>query len=478
MGDPVSLVRELAGNHRESEWLEFKHNTNDPEMIAERISAIANGSAMVGRSSGYMVWGVDDGTHDIIGTSFDPWTQKVRGQELIGWLRSMMSDNAVFDFTGCTVDGHPMVVLRVGPATGYPVSFRSREYIRDGSYTKLLVERPQLASALWSALGSRMIETTSAMEDCSEEDVRRLLSVEAILSMLKLPVTLRDGSLMDSLEDNGILSRQDDGRYSVTVLGALLFARDLSRFRSLSRKALRIVRYNGDSRTEIGRQFEDMRGYALGFEDNIRTIMMMLPSREVIRTGRAVLTEDFSEVVIREVLTNAMVHQDLSVNGMNLSVEVFRNRVEITDPGVMLVEGDRLVDSAPRSRNDRMAAMMRRIGLSEEMGTGWDRIVDSSEEHGLSVPHVAPDVNGARVIINGPRPLDEMMYDEIVWNCYMHTCSRFMKGLVMTVSSLGERFDTDDVVWISDLISRACSRGLVKATEDPRLPDGFVPYWA
>lgn len=68
MSDPVALIRELANNNRESEWLEFKHDVTDPEMIAERISALANGSAMVGRSCGYMIWGIDDATHDIIGT--------------------------------------------------------------------------------------------------------------------------------------------------------------------------------------------------------------------------------------------------------------------------------------------------------------------------------------------------------------------------------------------------------------------------
>lgn len=423
-----------------------------------------------------MVWGIDDDTHEVIRTSFDPTSQKVKGQELMSWLRNMLSDNAAFYFTECRVDGKRVVILRIESSSGYPVSFRSREFIRDGSYTKLLVERPQLASALWSSLNSTIMETALAMEDCTEDDVIDILSTETMVTLLKMAPTLHDGSLMDALVDNGILIRQDDGMYSITNAGALLFAKNLSKFDKLSRRALRVVRYNGDSRVEIGRQYQDFRGYAVGFESNVHMIMMMLPSREILHSGRAVLSEDFPETVIREVLTNAMVHQDLSITGMNLSVEVFSNRVEVSNPGTMLVEEDRLMDSAPRPRNNGMASLMRRMGFAEGMGSGWDKIVDASEESGSLVPSVMIDRNGTRVTIKGPTPIDDILSMDLVWNCYMHACSRFMKGAMMTPNSLERRFGTDDPEVISGSIEQTLERELIK--RNTTSTKGYVPYWA
>lgn len=420
--------------------------------------------------------GIDDSTREIVGTTFDPLIQKVKGRELSSWLRNMLSDNAVFEFIECHVDGKRTIILKVGASSGYPVSFRSREYIRDGSYTKLLVERPQLASVLWSSLNSSLMEMAPAMEDCTEDDIIKTLSTETIVSLLRMPPSLNDGSLLDAFVDNGILLRQDYGMFSITNAGALLFAKDLTDFGLLSRRALRIVRYNGDSKVEIGRQYQDDRGYAVGFESNVHMIMMMLPSKEVLHSGRAVLSEDFSEAVIRELLTNAMVHQDLSVTGMNLAVEVFSNRVEISNPGTMLIAEDRLMDSAPRPRNNRMASLMKRMGFAEGMGSGWDKIVDTSEENRTTVPKVETNPNGTRIIIKGPTRIEDLLSGDLVWNCYMHACSRYMKGAVMTVQTLGRRFDTDDSERISKVIEYTADSELVK--EDSLSSKGFVPYWA
>lgn len=52
-----ALLVELLSLPNETEWVEWKHNNDNPEMIAERLSALANSAALHGRDFGYMVWG-------------------------------------------------------------------------------------------------------------------------------------------------------------------------------------------------------------------------------------------------------------------------------------------------------------------------------------------------------------------------------------------------------------------------------------
>ena len=70
-----SLVKEIIKLPNETEWIEFKHN-NEPQMIGEYISAIANSTALNGKINGYIIWGVDDKTHELLGTTFSPSLQK------------------------------------------------------------------------------------------------------------------------------------------------------------------------------------------------------------------------------------------------------------------------------------------------------------------------------------------------------------------------------------------------------------------
>jgi len=62
------LVIELCKQPSETPWLEFKHNNYKPEMIGQDISALANSAALYDKQTAYMIWGVDDNSHEIIGT--------------------------------------------------------------------------------------------------------------------------------------------------------------------------------------------------------------------------------------------------------------------------------------------------------------------------------------------------------------------------------------------------------------------------
>ncbi len=73
-----SIVQELRKLPTETEWVEFKHNKVDAEEIGQSLSALSNSAALVGKVKAYLIWGIEDGSHEIIGTTFKPREYKVQ----------------------------------------------------------------------------------------------------------------------------------------------------------------------------------------------------------------------------------------------------------------------------------------------------------------------------------------------------------------------------------------------------------------
>ena len=95
-------LNELLALPQETEWAEFKHNNSDPQMIGEYLSALSNSAALEEQPFGYIVWGVEDGTRNIVGTAFKPRSQKGAGNEdLEPWLNKLLAPKVnvrIFEF--------------------------------------------------------------------------------------------------------------------------------------------------------------------------------------------------------------------------------------------------------------------------------------------------------------------------------------------------------------------------------------------
>ena len=123
-----SLVLELIKYPTELPWLEFKHNNYTPQTIGQDICALANGAALEDRHAAYFLWGIDDTTHEIVGTDYNLQNLKKGGQELENWLRGLLSQNADFEFQTVTIDGK-----RVGVENLPPVEHPVRTSLSRGS---------------------------------------------------------------------------------------------------------------------------------------------------------------------------------------------------------------------------------------------------------------------------------------------------------------------------------------------------------
>ena len=477
----VSLVRELRKLTGELEWVEFKVNVREPEEVGEYISALANSAALVGKAFAYVVWGISDRDHSVVGTSFDPSVARVGNEALENWLLRLLEPRLNFRFFQVPMDGHSVVVLEIERAFRQPARFRGREYIRVGSYKKKLKDFPERERALWRFFDQTPFEDRIAAERVADDEVLRLLDYPTYFDLLKRPLPENRYGILNALCDDALIRRSDASGWNVTNLGAVLFAKRLEDFRSLQRKAMRVVQYRGSSRVETFRERICEEGYASGFESLIGFIDGLLPSNETIEHGIRTTVTGFPEPAVRELVANALIHQDFFITGTGPMVEIFEGRIEITNPGPPLVDARRFVDSPPKSRNESLASLMRRVGICEERGSGWDKVVSQTERFQLPAPSVEAGSHYTRVVLFGHRPLSGMDRSERVRAIYLHACLKYVNREYVTNSSLRQRFGIQarNSARVSRLLAEAVRDGVI-VPDDPtaaRKQMRYVPWW-
>lgn len=482
--DPVQLVLQLSKIDTEKPWLEFKENLTDPDKIGRTISALSNGATLSDREIAYLIWGVNDQTHEIVGTSFNIDTAKKGNENLLNWLRSSLSPNVNFEHTTCKIDEKNVIVLAIGRAYRNPALFRNMAYIRDESYVKSLFDIPVLEQKLWRQLQTYSFETSFVSDSIPSESVEELLDCKSILNQLRYPYMKNPDSLMGLLEENDLISKQDDGGYCITAHGAILFAKNLLDFNSLSHKTIRLIKYKNDSKFDIEKEIEITKGYAIGLKDVEKYLSLLLPSSEKIDGAERETVFDYPPIAIRELIANALIHQDFTQNGMSILVEIFSNKVVVSNPGKILVDTNRIVNTAPISRNEKIARTMRRMGLCEELGSGWDRIVESCEEYLLPAPSISCTENSTTISIIKKKDLSEMSTDEKIWSCYLHACTLYARNLRLTNASLRKRFGIEKSnsgnVIASRIIKDTKNKALIKPFDEHAAPknSSYIPYWA
>jgi ATP-dependent DNA helicase RecG len=479
----VSLLHELRGLPKETEWVEFKHNRADPQEIGEYISALANSATLAGKVNGYLVWGIEDTTHDVVGTTFRPTKAKQGNEELENWLARLLSPRIHFRFMEFEVDEQPIAMIEIPRAAHQPVQFRGMEYLRVGSYKKKLKEFPEKERRLWQMFDVTPFEQQVATERVSDPDVLALLDYPAYFRLLDTPLPESRGGILARLADDRMIERRQDGLWNILNLGAILFAADLASFRHLERKAVRVVEYEGDGRVRTKREHEGHRGYAAGFEGLISFLKAMLPENEVIGEALRKVVPMYPELAIRELVANMIIHQDFAASGTGPMIEVFDSRIEITNPGEPLIDTRRFLDTPPQSRNEALASFLRRIGICEERGSGVDKVVSQTEFYQLPAPLFEVVGGHTRAVLFAHRAFVEMEKADRVRACYLHACLQHVQRKQMTNSSLRERFGIAERnrAQVSRVISDTVADKLIRPYDpqnESRKHAKYVPYWA
>ncbi|MHA8056937.1 RNA-binding domain-containing protein [Aquirufa nivalisilvae] len=475
----IELLNELVKQSHESEWVEFKLNFHSEQEIGERISALANGAAIHNQNYGYLVFGVENETHQIIGTTFKPKQHKKGNEEIEHWLSQRLDPRIDFRIHEFAYDEIRNIALFVIPsAQNKPVDFSHISYIRVGSITRKLGDFPEKEGKIWRKIG-KPYELEIAKDNLSAADVIRLLSTETYFDLMKFPYPSNQNGVIEKfIYENLVIKSQG---YAITNLGAILFAKNLAEFETVQRKSARVIVYKGRNKVETEREQIGSKGYAIGFEGLVDWINSQLPANEEI--GKALRTESrlYPEIAIRELVANALIHQDLSVKGFPM-VEIFSDRIEISNPGSPLITPDRFIDSYI-SRNEKLADLMRRMGFCEEKGSGLDKVIFYNELYQLPPINVITDETRTRITLFSYKKLNDLDKREKISACYQHACLKWVSNSKMSNQSLRGRFHIEDHNYsiASRIIRDALEEKIIKE-DDPesksRKYASYVPYWA
>lgn len=478
----VGLVRELCNLPHETEWIEFKVNHRKPQTIGQYISALSNAAALHDKVHAYILWGIENKKHSVVGTKFSPSIAKKGNEPLETWLLGLLRPRVDFRFHEVMVDGKRVVIMEIDPASQHPVAFDGDEFIRVGSTRRRLKECPEKERALWRVFDRVSFEDGIAAERVCGEDVLKKLDCPAYFDLLEIPLPDGRDAILHALQGDRLIAPGEAGGFDITNMGAILFARNLPDFPNLKRKAMRVIQYRGNGRIETLREQEGVRGYAVGFKGIIDYIMALVPTNEVIQQALRRTVPMFPDLAIRELVANALIHQDFLVTGAGPMVEIFDDRIEITNPGEPLVDTQRFLDASPRSRNEALASLMRRVRICEERGSGIDKVVREIESYHLPAPLFEVPPDSTRAVLFAHKTLADMDGEERIRACYLHACLKYVMRDYLTNASLRERFgiEENNKAIASRRIREAMDAEMIKPFDEnaSRRMMKYVPFWA
>lgn len=483
----TNLIDELKKG--ESELVEVKKDNSDLEMIVETISAISNSACINEAARGYMIWGLEDATFNVVGTSFFPGKKKFHNQEVNSWLSTHLTPRIYFRFTEHTVEDKHVVVLDVPSAKEEPTkaikpSKPPRAFVRDGSSNVPLEDRKEHEKKLWNKLQNIHYEDTIVASELSGPEVLALLNIGQYCRLSNLEIGKDARDILSHLEKHKLI-KKSGMNYEVPLSTAYLLASNLSEFPQLESKYVRIISYDGNNNLSPAISDEEIHeGVAEAFQLVYQKVLSLIPRNERIdqESGRRLVEYAIPTLAIREALINAFVHQDFSVNGSRIFIEIFKNRIDISNPGRPLLEPLRFLDERPVSRNEKLVREMRNLGLAEDRGSGWDKIVNAIELHALPAPEIKVRQNSITVSLWYDKPLKLLSLEERNWTVYLHTVLKYLLNEPANNASLRQRLNLPESKssTVSKLFRQATEGGLVKPfdKESSNKTKRYVPIWS
>lgn len=381
----IALIDRLRALPTETEWCELKRNRYEPQQLGEYLSALANAACLAGQPRGYLVFGIDDATHAVVGTDFDPYATKGKGnQDLLPWLAAGLRPNTGFE---PHVVAHPdgrVVLFEIGPANGEPVGFYGTPYIRVGTSKTELGKHPEKARALWTRGSDWSAEVCAAASLADLEPVAVAKAREQFI--VKHP---GQAAAIAGWDDATFLNKARVLKQGAVTNTALLLLGRPESATLLSPAVAKIswILKDADNREldyeHFGPPFLLVGDRLLKRIRNL--IVRALPSGTLFPQEIA----QYDPWVIREALHNAIAHQDYRRHG-RITVVEFPDRVLVTNVGDFLPGDVETVirQDAPQAiyRNPFLADAMVELNLIDTQGGGIKRMFETQRRRWFPLP--------------------------------------------------------------------------------------------
>ena len=321
-----------------------------------------------------------------------------------------------------------------------------------------------------------------AKQKISAEEVIALLDTQTYFDLSKLPYPTSRVGVLERLSSENLIVQTGDG-WSITNLAAILLAKRLDGFSpALARKAPRVVIYEGLDKTITREDKPGGRGYAVGFSSLVDFVHSAAPQNRSIEQVVREEVKMFPKQALRELIANALVHQDFLASGASVMIEMYADRLEISNPGTPPIRVERFIDEY-RSRNELLADLMRRLGICEEKGSGIDKVVRAAETFQLPAPDFRVGNLRTTAILFAHQDFNLMTKADRIRACYQHCCLMYVSNQRMSNQSLRERFNLPESksATVSQVIAAAKEMTLIKADESETTSTRYaryLPFWA
>lgn len=282
----------------EIDWkLSLSPNT---DRLSEHLSAFSNYDG-----GGFLVFGVDEGK--IKGVDNEQCTKII--SKLGSIARQNLIPSIILDHAIEKFQGKILLFIKIGEAQDRPIHLRNGSvydsYIRSAGQTRKM-ERAEVASLIAKSQGLGFEDGISET-GLSAEAVLKKIDFTSYFDLIEQPLPNGNEAILGVLCADKI-ARKNGDLFDITNLGAILLAKNIEEFENLSRKAVRVIIYEGKDRMKTIKELDGKRGYATGFESLIGFINDLLPANEVIKTALRADVKMYPEIAIRELVANALIH--------------------------------------------------------------------------------------------------------------------------------------------------------------------------
>ena len=359
--DYKSIVLDLCSHSYEEEWFEFKENWFEPEHLGEYVSALSNAAAFHYKDYAFFVWGINDETHDIVGTNFNQY-RNYKSEPYQSFLARNLSPSINFSFEEELINGKRVVILVIPAAVEVPTSFKEKRFIRIGSSIANLKNYPQREKQLFKILDGRAdtIETlTAKYQDLTFSKLFGYYGSRGIV--------LKEDTFIKNL---GLKNK--DGYYN--IMAQLLSDN--------SYMPLRVTIFDGETKASplfSVREFGyNCLLYSLDELLRYGDVLNLIQADETARVVERKEVPLFDNNAFREAIINAVLHNKW-VEGNEPMISVFSDRIEILSrgslPPAQTLEGFFLGESIPV--NEKLSEIFLQLHISEKSGRGVPKIIET-----------------------------------------------------------------------------------------------------